>query len=407
MSTHDEDRLRRQLRTHARRGTPQPVTFEAVTTTARRIRRRRTTLAALSTAAVVALAVPLGVALTGTLDQDPAPPVAGQSASPTPSGVPRALVEVSLVADAKPGGDGPDVAHLRGREIVAPDGDALAVPGSGTPVSLTVFGDVWLVGKDLGEGRYALDTVDAAGGLIDSVATTPDGPVLSEDGTVAAYVGAEGDVRLLTEQDGDRLLSRADQFTSPAVAGVVGSQGCADTGDGPGACKVALNLGEGGARYVTATGGVEDVPGYRSVADLSMDWVLGTVSADDDGSCSALESDGVRQWRTCDNSFGRASPDERYAIGLPAYLDGLGPSSVSIVDMADGRELVRYAAEGRTNTFVRQAVWESDTSLLITAWDGQDRSWSILRGGLDGSLEEVETGISGTETEPTVHLAAR
>ena len=43
------------------------------------------------------------------------------------------------------------------------------------------------------------------------------------------------------------------------------------------------------------------------------------------------------------------SSDERYAVGYPAQTDGLGTTSVSIVDLTDGRELGRFADGAGTN----------------------------------------------------------
>ena len=114
--------------------------------------------------------------------------------------------------------------------------------------------------------------------------------------------------------------------------------------------------------------------------------------ADDFGSCSALlGSDGRQQWRTCDNSFDEISPDGRWAIGLPAYLDGLGPRSISVVDMADGRERVRFADTGQSMSAIFDYAWESDSTLLLTVWDGDEDTWLLLRAGIDGSLTEVDS----------------
>jgi hypothetical protein len=400
--THDEDRLREALRTQAHRGAPSPVGVDEVTTRARRIRRRRTTVAALSTAAVVALVVPLGVAISGTSGSPDEPPVAEKPAIEPPA----QWMEVPLLKDVPTGGEPPSMAYLRGDDIITPDGDEVAVPGNGTPTSLIALGDVWLVGKTFDEGPSSLDTVDSKGRLVDSLPMS-NGPVVSDDGTVAAYVDADNNVHSITADDGDEVLAPASSFSSPVVVvGVVGSQSCKDKSNVLGGCKVAVNLGDGSARYATSRGDVHDVPGYRNVSDLFENGVLGMVSISDFGSCSALERNGERVWRTCDNSFKQVSPDERYAIGMPPYYDGLGSRSFSIVDMANGRERVRFADTGTSATYVRQVVWESDTSVLATLWNGEEQCWGLVRARLDGSLTEIEC-VPGSDMEPAVQLAPR
>lgn len=405
MSSHDEDLLRRALHAQASRAGTGQVDLESVTSRARGIRRRRTAAAALSTAAVLALAVPFGLAITGTAGDDGAPPVAGPSVDasgdPTSTGQGARLVEVDLLEGAQAGGEPAGLPYLLDGEIVSPDGTRVDVPGDGSPVSLAVLGDRWLVIKDLGEGRHTLDTVDASGELTGSVPAQPD-LVMSDDGTVAAYVSGDGDVHTVTAQDGDTVLAGAGEAASPAA--VVGSRTCSE-GSG---CTVVLNQGMGGVRQVGSDELTEELQGFEAVADATPTQALGMVSVREDGStCSALRDDSGTVWETCDNSFGELSQDGRHAVGYPSYTDGLGPKSVSIVDAADGRELVRFADDGRTDTHVRDVVWESDTSLLVTVWDGEDRSWSLLRAGVDGSLAEVATGLPGDDMDPALHLPER
>ena len=128
MNTQPEDQLRRALRSQAERGAPHEIEMDAVTATARGIRRRRTAAAALSTAAVVAFAVPAGMALTGTFDED-APPVAGQEQVEPPD----ELMEVALLDDVEQGGEPAGRPYVSGDSIVAPGGDRVAVGGDGHP----------------------------------------------------------------------------------------------------------------------------------------------------------------------------------------------------------------------------------------------------------------------------------
>lgn len=380
MNTQPEDQLRRALRSQAERA-PHEIEMDAVTATARGIRRRRTAAAAISTAAVVALAVPAGIALTGTLEDD-APPVAGQEQQMEP---PEQLREVALLDDVEPGGKPAGRPYVSGDSIVTPGGGKVQVGGEGTPVGVDPLGDRWLVLKNLGNGRYALDSMTPEGEVVDSVPARS-GPVLSDDGSVAAYVADDGDLRVVT-QSGDRSFATADQVGgADEVVAVVGSGACEVD------CTVYTESGSGEVRWADAAGRTGQLEGFRALADVRDGQLLGMVSTDDFGSCSALQSmDGTQRWRTCDNSFDEISPDGRWAIGLPAYLDGLGPRSISVVDMADGRERVRFADTGQSTSAIFDHTWESDSTVLLTVWDGDNDAWLLLRAGIDGSLTEVDS----------------
>ena len=381
MNTQPEDQLRRALRSQAERGAPHEIDLDSVTATARGIRRRRTAAAALSTAAVVALAVPAGMALTGTFDDD-APPVAGQEQQMEP---PEQLREVALLDDVEPGGDPASRPYVSGGSIVAPGGDQVPVGGAGTPVGVDVLDDQWLVLKNLGEGRYSLDSVTPEGEVVDS-GPARSGPVLSDDGTVAAYVAGDGELRVVTSS-GDRSFATADQVGGAfEVVAVDGSGACESD------CTVYTETDGGEVKQTDVTGRTGRLEGFQALADVTDGQLLGMVSADDFGSCSALlGSDGQQQWRTCDNSFDEISPDGRWAIGLPAYLDGIGPRSISVVDMADGRERVRFADTGKSMSAIFDYAWESDSTVLLTVWDGDEDTWLLLRAGIDGSLTEVDS----------------
>ena len=70
MSNHDEDRLSRGLHDRADSLHGAPLELDDVKRSARGIRRRRQVLAGLAVAAVVAVAVPVGISATGSTRAD-------------------------------------------------------------------------------------------------------------------------------------------------------------------------------------------------------------------------------------------------------------------------------------------------------------------------------------------------
>ena len=132
MSTHDEDRLARGLHERAGDVPGAPVGLDDVKRSARGIRRRRRVAGGLVAAAVVAIAVPVGLNAAGSTSADR--PVA--PATTSPSGTPTRAGPPSPLDPAEPGerdpadrGQGARPAtprrstYLRGRTVRRPDGD--------------------------------------------------------------------------------------------------------------------------------------------------------------------------------------------------------------------------------------------------------------------------------------------
>ena len=101
-------------------------------------------------------------------------------------------------------------------------------------------------------------------------------------------------------------------------------------------------------------------------------------------------------WETCERTLFRFSPDARHLQASDPYLDGLGLSSIGVVDAETGEPLVTYRIDGG---FIAHQIWEDDAHLLavVSAPDG----WSILRLGLDGSHERAVGPVPQAE-DPTV-----
>ncbi len=409
MNTQHEDQLRSALRHQAERGAPHELDLDSVTATARGIRRRRTALAAVASATVIALAVPAGMALTGNLGADDPPPVAGQDTESIepPSG---GLLEVSILDDLETGGAAAQRPVLRGDTILVPGGEALDISGDGEARGLDVLGDGWLVLRDTGDGKLAIETLTSDAQVSETV-PAQSGPVVSDDGTVAAYVAPDGEVRTITTEDGDQSFASADAAGPISqIDAVEGSGTCSGDGSEAGGCTVIAERGSNVVVSMSSGGTLEELPGFLRASDVSEGMLLGMVSVDEfePSTCSVLQdlSTGEKAWRSCDNSFGAISPDGRWAIGFPSYTDGLGPKSVSVVDMADGRERVRFADTSETTTTVFDVRWESDSSLLLTLWDGQDNRWRLLRAELDGTLTDIDAGLEDVRDDPTVGSAS-
>jgi hypothetical protein len=192
------------------------------------------------------------------------------------------------------------------------------------------------------------------------------------------------------------------------TVGVTGSDSCMENSEG-GGCAVFLNSqGEQRAAYsATAHGIVAPLPGLLAVAGLSPDGSLsGLVSASDGGSCSqVLGRDWEKAWQTCDYTLGQFSPDGRYVIGYPAYRDGIGDSSVAILDAHTGEVLAEYVNSEEHPAFINTAVWDEDSTLLATVFEKD--AWSLMRMTPDGELTRVSNLIDASMDEVPLRFSTR
>ncbi len=400
----DQDRLGEALRHRADDLTDQhPLTLADVQGRARGIRRRRIAVSGLAAAAVLAIAVPAGLVVGGQVGRDDRtePPVATHTSDPTPTDTPTepstpspsgaAQHQVVLTTNVEAKGTEPGIPYLFDGSITLADGST--VPVKAAYQDVVSLGDQWLAVRRDDNGNAILDTLDSSGTVTDS--TTITGPLaVSEDGSVVAWGTPRGEVMTqVAGQQPVRINNLSEPNATPMPVGVLGSGSCLET-EGK-SCTVFWNSGQGGA-YYSSSHGITDqagenllkVNGVAPNGDISA-----VVSADDQGSCSIVQrADSYKmRWSTCDYTLGKFSPDGKYVIGRPAYLDGIGDGFVAILDAKDGTVLADFRpAEGADFTFLNNAAWDVDDTLLATVWEKDH--WSLMRLAPDGGLFNTSRG---------------
>lgn len=219
----------------------------------------------------------------------------------------------------------------------------------------------------------------------------------SPDGGTVAWVTTDREVMVRTA-DGEtsRLgtIDRKEHYAPVVVAGEDCDEGC----------SVFLNRDDGVEQIVMDDdGAVADPPdGLLKVTTSGRGQVGGYVEIRDDGTCSELRDAGSLVFETCDWSLDEVSPDGEHLIGLPGYLDGLGPTYLALLDVATGKPAVEWRGTAVSATYFDQA-WEDDEHVLLVTW--QDGEWSIVRAGLDGSLEYAVPPVEGDEYSTPYRLA--
>jgi hypothetical protein len=376
MNTTDD--LTRSLREQADRIGGQPIDFDSVRGRARSMQRRRRLAAGAGVLAAVAVIAPIAVTATGGLSRtDDSVPPATDVPSPTPVG------RVTAIAADAPRGEDPAVPWMDGTVLHQPDG---ATTDLGTAYhEVTPYDGGWAV-VDLGEGTTSF--LDADGNARQTFTGQ----------SLAVTVDGESLASVLTASAGDQdigLYPVTGVGPGGYLSSVVSFDGTVDLAGFTGVQEVAYTLtgaqGQSGAWVTDWAQDPRRLPGLINVqaASQTSGLVSGMTSIDElePGSCSAVvvAATGQQRWETCDYTLEAFSPDGHYVIGTDDYHDGLGGTTVAILDATDGTVLVEYTT--RDIGFTGSSVWEDSSTVLVTTY--QDGLWYVLRLGIDGTVSQA------------------
>lgn len=393
MNTQEE--LTRGLQDQADRIGGHPIDLESVRGRARGIQRRRRIAAGAVAAAVLAVAVPVGVTVVGGLDDATTPQPAPE---PAPSIEPAPLNEDGsylLSPKDAPEGEPPHVDYivLDDRRLVTNDG-SVGLPGD--LILLAPYGEGW-IGIQAGEPPTGHQVVELTGDyeIVSEGVTSGMSLVSSDDGSRVAWTEFEDGWTLVNAPTDGGEATRTSLpgivHTPPEVSGfladgrVVFTTTDAETFEGT--FGVATTSGE-----VTSFGGFNRLFGTSQTTGL----VAGQTKFLGDGSCSGVVDPvgGDRPlWDTCDYELGQFSPDGRYIVGLAAYSDGPGSPTLAILDARTGEPVVNYRGTNDRRSYigVDQVVWEDEDTLLATVTQGVDQS--IVRVELDGAVSRAARAL--------------
>lgn len=391
MSNHDP--LRDALRDRADQlGDTSPLTLDDVKGRARGIRRRRAAVSGLAAAAVVAVAVPVGISVTDRVGNPDRPPVAGPSVTPSESGSSRPVPEgphrVALTTDLPLRTETPGIPYHYDGSIV--DGTE-SVRVEEEYRSFTPVGGGWVAVRSDDEGNSFVDLLDGEGDVLVSAPSTGS-LAASDNGTVAVYATPDGE--LVTVTPGGERMSLVDPEALPGgvlePVAVNGADTC-DPDSAGGGCVVFFNhqdLEEEGAWSATSKGIVSPFPDFLSLGGQSPDGLLsGIVSrAEDNSVCSAVlgENWDKQLWETCDYALGKFSPDGRYVIGHPANQSGFGDASVAILDARTGDLVAEFSNSRENPASIFDVTWDADSTLVATVFESG--TWALMRMTPEGEL---------------------
>lgn len=374
-----------------------PFTVTDVRRRARRIQRRRAVTAGAAVAAVLAIAVPFGLAATGPAQRSEVPPVTQPPAPEVVSGT--VLVDPS---SAETLAESPvPLLDVDAPSLISPDGTT-DLPG---PFSvLTPYLDGW-VGVAMNEGAGTVRFLGADGTVEDGGSPTG-GLVGKPDGTRVAWSEYTGSAWQVVVADPSGSVEPVRTTFPPAplehrvepVGFVSDDEVAVRTFDDSVDTKT----------YVLNGGEPVEVPGLLQAesASAATGLVAGLSRLTADGACSgAVNGAGTPVWETCEHSIGAFSPSGTYVVGTDPEADGNGPSTVSVLDGSTGEEIVTFevALPRRTvGGFWSQMAWEGDEALVVRVFRGEE--FDMMRLGLDGTVRLIDidsAGASGlTVAEP-------
>ncbi len=376
-----------------------PFTVIDVRTRARRIQRRRGIAAGAAVAAVLAIAVPVGLTMV-----DPA-----QRSAVAPATQPPAPAVTGTVVIDPPSAEVVDTAPV---PLVDVDGPSL-ITAEGTldlPKvydTITPYRDGW-VAVAVDEGAYTFERLDADLRVEDGPVPTG-GLVVSPDGQRVAwseYDGTRWRV-VMAEVTGGPEWTYLEFPPSPqdhevAPIGFVSDVQVAAT----------QNHGEGSVSTFIADGDTPiALPGPVAARDASpvTGMVAAVTSSDVEGSCSAVVDGtaptGAVAWETCDHALSTFSPDGSHVVGTVASGGEYGSPTLAILDATTGEVVVDFEVAAGPRQVVgidSRMVWEDADTLVVRVMTADD--YSIVRLGIDGTVQRVgitSAGASGLSVAET------
>ncbi|HET7356824.1 MAG TPA: hypothetical protein VFJ09_09135 [Nocardioidaceae bacterium] len=420
----ERERLARELKTRSHDVGGHPFGMAEVRQRARGIVWRRRIATGAVAAAVLAVAVPAGLAATGGTDRgigpinQPSPTVTHGSPSPSPDQSPAPSPSPSP-SPTFPAGAIPltAVGAARGADpgIIYLDGGVLhngsmteQLPAAYTDIAVYHGGWVALAAQN---GDYSVVQLDQDNRV---TSTQPGAAGLAVDGgggrTAWFVAGASGQPGQLVQGIGTGMGEGQDSLPIPpgVTAHPVGyvRTGLVFETDGlhpqvsvtdftPGTAEVWL-------KGALGAGGASEAANAISVQTKSTDFGSCWAVVDPGWTAGAV---GHERWHTCDYSLGQFSLSGKYVAAYPAYVDGLGSSSVSILDASTGKPVVTFQRPTDSDLYVTDVAWEDDTHLLAVVHE--DGGWQILRLGTDGSIVAASPAVPGGDENRPFFFAAR
>lgn len=388
MSTHHdelEQMLGRDLHQQVGGMNTVPFGFSEVKGRAHRIRRNRRIAAGVGLAAAVAVIVPVGLTIGGT-------PQATDEIQPAPSpSVPAEVSRTTLTVNGLPRGDAPEVEYFTEDGVVLPGEGTRPLPENYQALVRSEATGGWFA---LSPTREEVITLSEELEVQDSIPSSGIGFTTTPDQAYAAWTVLESGAQTIvvrSTSDPDEVTSW-DFPESPAVGpvGILGPDSMVYETNDEGRTTVGLANPDGTTTELPYLGA------------LAADPVNGLISVQTEsrllkGCFAVIEAAApmAPAWETCDYKMGSFSPDGKYVMAIASDSDGMGPTTIYVLDARTGDLVAEFASAGRKQVILIRPVWESASTIVATAMEGNVTTMVRMR--VDGSLEEVADPVDASE----------
>ncbi len=411
----EKDLLTRELRERSADVGGHPIGLDAVRQSARRIRRRRHIVSGAVAAVVAGIALPTGVAVTSAINGPDGPvktPHVATTPSEKPAPKPRPDGTFPLTLEGLARGGNPEVSYVLNdeRTLVTPDAQ-VGLPEAYSQI--VPFKGGWMALGTSGEGGRENVLLDADMNVVE---TTPggEGLTLNADGTRLLYVQRDYNIPGRTvvvetpatsDYEREQITWDAPRDRSIVPVGYLDEERVvfqAIDGENP---VIEMGVNDRDPRTVP----LEGFDKVTSVSEAS-GLVAGTLSGSYDpanGSCSGVMDPAASKmvWETCDYSLYEFSPDGRYVIAGPTYVDMWGPSQLTVLDTSTWKPVVEFTPEKNVVGQVSQATWEDEDTIDAVVVENDE--FGIVRAELDGRLELTTDTYKSTDMSLPLWLAGR
>jgi hypothetical protein len=306
---------------------------------ARSIRRRRTAGAVAGVAAAVALVVPIATFATHTSGRPEPALVVTPTPTPSPSETAKDGQQPPpgvLDASDLPTGPAPAFDYVKSGDLQFHDGGTGTVHTQHTPSLFAAMDDGSRVWQTRDRQGHAFIEIQDSDGVFHAPVPSADGLEVNREHNTAAWVSPSGQVMVWSGRATEpRPLGDPVPGGHDIRIAAIESQDCTRY------CTVYVNGPATGTDvwqpYAVTQDGTRKYldGGLRTVDAVADGLTVGKSRLTDTGSCSDLFGGGeFPGFHTCGAQFESFSPDAATLLGLPTYYDGLGPTSLSMWDVA-------------------------------------------------------------------------
>jgi hypothetical protein len=388
------------------------LTLDDVKGRASRIRRRQAATAGAVVAVVLAIAVPTALTAGGSFtgaDRDTPPATNSPPVEPTPTGTHEDVLDTRNL----PQGEAPRIPWLDGTRLHVGE-DTLDLDAGYDAVA--VLGDRYVA--TLRGETSSVVVLDASGSETATYPLESSGLVVNRAGTAVAWVAPDGTPHVVQADLDEPVRMSPAEGDNAQVLAIIGDD-CATDPESTegGGCTVffSTDSATGRTTWGASSHGFTDVarPEGQALLDAEseVDGAGGFLAlsrpVDDMAWCSELtRSESGRVWETCDFMPLAFSPDGEHVLAThPVGYEGFGTSQLTVLTTADGEPVLDLKATVESQATITDMVWEDGSHVLARVF--QEGRWTVIRVGLDGSVEYAVAPVPGADLEGRFVLAAQ